>query len=380
MIIYGFISNNFANIPITSGCSCDLFEESHDQPWPGDVFWYSAHCGKCSEYGFYCGSCRCVPPHFCLSYTLDGNFYSQVRLDWDDATSQWGDDSTDDITIHFASGGDCQLVVYYEGDPLYLYVPNDDSVSSPTYSYELAEYTLDCQKESWAAHSDDEFNHPLGLPDKEGVRLTHRTKCRRSDADAIAFSHEGYLHETSGFMYVSANSSQDENCYMISCDSFIQQNCPEACIENPKTLNATLILRTGDGEYDTTWPPIETELNLVVQPQGDGVFYCEYVGTTVVECTVAGETVYEGWTISSRESGFSFGVKYWVEVSGSPVAKQMSSRFGAGVSISCDPLYVETGWGAVESDPDTLGPAGILCTGGEAEEDRPSDANLIITA
>lgn len=371
-----FSDNNFSPIVITSGCGCDLFEGSHTQPWPGDVFWYSVHCGFCTEYAFFCGSCRCVPSHLCLFYSLNGSVAEQGVLAWNESLKQWGDDTSDTFTVHLERGDDreCELVVYYEGDPLTLWIDDveEDAVS-----------IYDCQKELWPAHSDDEFDHPLGLPDKEGVRLTRRSKCRRSYADWIGVSYEGYINRTSDFLYLHFNSAQDENCDMITCTSFFREACPTACVDQPKTLQATLMFRSGDygTGYGEEWS-IEAELHLVVQYQGYALptFYCAYIGGAVVACTVGSSTVYEGWTIASQEGGFSWTVYYWEDDNGQLVQKKLTHTFASVVpTVSCSPIYAETSWEDFGPDPATLIRAGLLCTGNDAEEDRPHDCKLILS-
>lgn len=376
-----FSYNNFPNILIGSGCSCDLYEQSHSQPWPGDYYWYSVHCGHCSEYQFKCGSCRCIPDHLCLTYILNDSI-SDIYLGWDSDLQQWGDDNTSSMTVHLESdNGICNMITYYSGEPLYLYVPDDYTDPSPIYTQELASSELDCKKELWVAHTDSEYNHPLLLPEKDGVRLTYNLKCRRSDADTVAFVHEGYLQPASGFMYITGNGVQDENCSIINCSSFFYEECPSACIDRPKRLSATMMLRTFDYEagYGQSWS-FDTELSLVIQPESNGNFYCAYIGTKTIECEIAGQTVYEGWTIACQEDGFSFHTKYWVDSGGTPVAKQLVHQFSeVGISVSCDPIYAETGWDFITSDPDTSLRAGLMCTSGEDEDDRPAEANLIIT-
>ena len=377
-----FTVNDFAPITITTGCSCDLFQESHTQPWPGNVFWYSVHSGFCTEFGFYCGSCRCVPTRLCLFYALDGVVTDQLEILWDEELKQWGDDEVDDITIHLEAGAydDCELVVYYQGAPLFLWVPVDytDPLSLEVYEQQVSVY--DCQKEIWTAHTDDEFDHPSLLPDKEGVRLTHRLKCRKPFADFIGLSHEGFLTQTGGFLFLNANSAQDQNCVMVTCDSFFREACPNACIDQPQTLNATLLLRSDDyPQYGEEWS-LDVELHLVVQYQGVGfpTFFCAYIGTAVVECEIYGETVYEAWTIRSQEGGFSLHVKYWVEVDGVVVPRQHIKVFDSGVDVSCNPIYAETGFEPIGQDPFEFTPE-TMCTDGLPEADRPSEVNLIIT-
>ena len=378
-----FSVNNFSPITITTGCSCDLFQQSHAQPWPGNVFWYSVHSGFCSEFGFYCGSCRCVPVRLCLLYVLDGSATANVELLWNADLKQWGDDYSDEITVHLEAGayGDCELVVYYQGAPLYLWVPVDDTPASSEV-YEQAVSIYDCQKEIWTAHTDEEFDHPLGLPEKEGVRLAHRLKCRKPYADWIGISHEGFLTKYGSFLYLHANSAQDQGCVMVACDSFFRTACPEACVDQPQSLNATLMLRTDDyfTGYGEVWF-IEAELHLVVQYQGAGfpTFFCAYVGTAVVECEINGETVYEAWTIRSQERGFSFHVKYWAVDGGEIVPRQHIKVFsGVAEQVSCNPIYAETHWEDVGEDPWEMTP-GLMCTDGKPEDDRPGECKLIVT-
>ena len=372
-----FSVNNIAAQTITSGCGCDLFEQSHSQPWPGDVYWYSVHSGFCTEYTFYCGSCRCVPPRLCLSYSLDGGSTDQVQLLWDDTSKQWGDDTTDTITVHLEGDeqGECQLVVYYEGTALSLWV--DDVETEIVEPY-------DCQQELWPAHSDDDFDHPLGLPNKEGVRLTRRLKCRNSYSDWIGFTVEGYLNRYTDFLSLSVNSSQGEDCEMIVCDSFFYDNCPSACVDRPRKLSASLLFRSGDygSGYGETWA-LTVELSLVVRHQGGfpPTYYCAYIGTAIVECTVNGQSFDEAWVVELNEAGFSWTAYFFEDDGAGGVQYNSRSHDFASLvpTVSCSPIYAETDYEEIGADPSTSIQSPLMCTHGDAEEDRPFDVKLIVS-
>jgi hypothetical protein len=375
-LVTDFSQNDQSTITITSGCSCDLFEQSHTQPWPGDVYWYSVHCGHCSEYSFYCGSCRCVPSRLCLLYILDGVATTQQVLDWDATNKQWGDDTADDVTVHLEADdyGECELVVYYEGSALSLYVLDDDG----DQVLEVQTSSHDCEKESWTAHTDDDFDHPLSLPAKEGVRLTHRLKCRRLDSDWISLSHEGLLTQTSGSLFIHANSQQDQDCNVPKCGSVLDV-CSDLCINNPAILNATVELQSETyPSYGEEWS-FDVELHLVTQYQGGTSYYCAYVGTYSFDCVIDGTTYTEVWKIESQEGGLSFTVWYWVTDGASVVQRELIMTWsGVGNTVSCSPFYLQTQWEAIPLD-DSLNQAELMCTDGESQEDQPYQARLTIT-
>lgn len=383
-----FASNNFLPITITSGCSCALFEGTDWRTYRG--YHFEVHCGICSCYDFYCGSCRCVPDKICLHWVYDGAYSGGQILTWDEELKQWGDDATSDITIHLERGdnGQCELVPYMDDEygqrvPLYLWTPEDSTDPSSPLTYQRQYTVYDCHKELYVTHVDNEFfQHPSLLPSVDGSRLLFRHKCRKQITDWLGLTHYGFKAEGEQPLYLYGASFTDD-CILPKCASFFYNVCPDECMDEPETLHATLIGKTGADPYEVTVWSVDVEIHLFPQLTGASfnppAIYCNYIGAARVVCDLDGTQVEELWIVSSTENGFAFAVLYWEKSGGALISKHHSKVFTGNYDITCDPLYAETEWEEIGTDPLTEAIPGVHCTSVLDEFDRATKVKLVIT-
>ncbi len=399
-----FTSNNFADIEMTTGCSCTLRESSQDDPLEGGTYWYAVHCGLCSCYQFYCGSCRCVPDKLCLSWYLDGDFTQSQVLSWDEDLKQWGDDSSDLFTVHLERGdnGECQLSLYanwfndtgtgtyaWTGtgtatEALYLWVPEDPTDTLSDMVYERQYDVFDCRKEAWVFHTDPGYDGEVLISTVEGVRATRRIKCLKYISDIAFIDIFGFLEEGERPLWIYGTSLTDE-CRTPSCDSILVSQCHSECVDEPDILHATIQGRRISGDPPAVTVSWSADIVLYKTIQFSGAsfdppsFYCAYIGSIGVSCEIDGALVEEIWTVREQEGGLSVDFRYWTKDGANLVSKYHFKTFTTTVTESCDPFYYETDWEEIGVDALDGFIPGIHCTQLLTEDERAFEVKLILT-
>ncbi len=381
--------SGFAPITITSGCSCKLYESSQETPLAGGPYWFSVHCGICSCYDFYCGSCRCVPAKMCVHWVLDGEYSGPHLLTWDEEKKQWGDEDVDWLIVKLerGEGGRCEAVPYiqegYEHVPLYLWNNEVDGDAGSPWVHKRQWTEFDCRKEMYPIHTSLDFPHPQVDPEPEGIRLTSRIKSRRQ-TDFLAITHDGFLAEHSRPFYLYGATFYDD-CIPSFCNSIFAQACPDECLDHPSPLYATVI-GWGDSP-DTGYPEqkwaVEIELHMLLEITGPTnvppATHCSYIGYKAVECDLGGTPVVESWRVSSREGGLSLFIQYW-EKSGDDIIPRLARTFFDEIDtqVFCDPLYIETVFKELSATHDAIEPA-VYCSQSVQHFYRATTVQLIIT-
>tara|TARA_R110000803_G_scaffold205346_2_gene271951 strand:+ start:197 stop:1843 length:1647 start_codon:yes stop_codon:yes gene_type:complete len=88
---------------------------------PGDLVGFRIQSGRCGCWGYFCGTCRCVPQALCGYAYIGEVFYRNIRFEWDADSKSWissggidinGYPLTETLTISLGNNanGDCELV------------------------------------------------------------------------------------------------------------------------------------------------------------------------------------------------------------------------------------------------------------------------------
>jgi len=124
----GATTNDWANPPTSDGdtakmtaittCTCELFVQSSST---GSRF-VTITGGRCAEYQYICGSCRCVPTYLCVFGEIDGTFINSRATWYYDTGNDYGwllEDSPDIlIKIKGACTVNADGITIYSTDPV----------------------------------------------------------------------------------------------------------------------------------------------------------------------------------------------------------------------------------------------------------------------
>lgn len=330
----------------------------------------AVRCGHCSCWRFFCGTCRCAAPQLCAIYILDGQTSGRVILDWDETTHSWRSDEYDSVAIHLenSEAGQCQLVLYMDGEPVYFY--SEDAEGNPQWT--LAAQLHDCE--------DEAVSIPFWpLPWQTPTRLA---KCIDPDIDVFSVAFEGYRGANwSNHLWLVATSAL-EDCKITEC---VDAPCRDQCGGPPESLHLTLKGRKWieDPYYDGYWVEtctVEMELYYHEDPlginseTGEMEWSCGYSGVYVkTDCKCP-------YPLPDRTKVITAGL-----IGGRlELSSTMPNCTAGGFDIesgeldvtdpTCDPFYYDTGW--VDED-DEFSQAPELCCPNDAARGMSSIRAII---
>lgn len=189
--------------PITT-CTCEMFIQTQST----DERFVTISGGRCANYSYPCGSCRCVPTYLCVFGEIDGEFI-QSRATW--YVEDNGNDPIDDYGWRLDDFSDITLKLVSAGCPR-----NDQDIEQ---------------------FSDDPVRG-CALQAKRtvgGDALTNKSDIIECGPFLRAEMESDYDDDNDRVNWLWVSSSICGNCLVSTCGE-----CPERCGSNPETLYVDL--------------------------------------------------------------------------------------------------------------------------------------------